>query len=165
MPIGIIVGDSKDAEGGNTYENCANGNGPALGRELEIASLLGFMKEQGIRNVIWLTADVHYAASLYYDPEKAQFRNFGGFWEFVSGPLHAAILGPGGLDNSFGPEFRWTARPKGAKASGPYTKEQYFSTVRIDGKTKVATITHCNRDGEKLWSIDLRPELAPASRA
>lgn len=165
MPLGVIVGDGKDAEGRSTYENGANGNGPALGRELEIAELLRFMKEQRIRNVIWLTADVHYAASLFYDPAKAKFQDFDGFWEFISGPLHAIGLGPGGLDNTFGPEFRWTSRPRGAKATGPYTNDQFFSTVRIDAKTKVATITHCNRIGEKLTSIDLEPVLASRSRA
>jgi len=161
MPIGIPVGDGRDAEGNNLYEACANGhNGPPLGRELEIAELLSFVKRERIRNIFWLTADVHYAASLYYDPGRAQFSDFDGFWEFVSGPLHAASLSPANPDNTFGPEFRWTARKKGSKASGPYTNEQYFSTVRIDGKTKVATVTHCNRDGEKLWSIDLEPKLA-----
>jgi alkaline phosphatase D len=164
MPLGIIVTDGKTAEGGNTYENCANGNGQPLGRELEVAELLGFMKHHGIRNVFWLTADVHYAASLFYDPMKAQFAEFDGFWEFVSGPLHAASLAPGALDNTFGPEFRWTSRQKGSKASGPYTNEQYFSTVRIAGQTKVATIAHCNRDGEKLWSMDLQPDLTRAVR-
>ncbi len=157
MPIGIIVGDGKTADGANAFENGANGNGPALGRELEIAELLRFIKQRRIRNVFWLTADVHYAASLFYDPAKAQFTEFDGFWEFVSGPLHAASLAPGGLDNTFGPQLKWSSRPRGSKASGPYTNEQYFSTVRIDGNTKVATITHCNRDGEKLWSMAFDP--------
>jgi alkaline phosphatase D len=157
MPLGIIVGDGKTTEGSNTYENSCNGNGPPLGRELEIAELLSFMKHERIRNVFWITADVHYAASLFYDPARAQFHDFDGFWEFVSGPLHAASLAPGGLDNTFGPEFRWTSRRRGSRASGPYTNEQYFSTARIDGRTKAATITHCNREGEKLWSITLEP--------
>ncbi|MBL9175277.1 MAG: hypothetical protein JNL10_17185 [Verrucomicrobiales bacterium] len=30
-------------------------------------------------------------------------------------------------------------------------------TVRIDGKSGVATVTHLNRDGRRLWSIDLPP--------
>jgi alkaline phosphatase D len=153
MPIGLIVGDGKN------FENCANGNGPALGRELEIAELLSHIKKSGIRNVVWLTADVHFAASYQYDPAKAQFTDFDPFWEFISGPLHAASLGPGTLDNTFGPQTRFTARPKGAKASGPYTNEQYFSTVRIDGKTKAATVTHFNRDGDKLWSLDLPADV------
>jgi alkaline phosphatase D len=155
MPVGLIVADGKTA-----FENCANGNGPALGRELEIAELLRFIKQERIRNTIWLTADVHYAASHFYNPAKAQFTDFDPFWEFVSGPLHAASLGPGTLDNTFGPEVRFNARQKGAKASGPFTNEQYFSGVRIDGKSKVATVTHFNRDGQKLWSTDLEPGLS-----
>lgn len=153
MPLGLIVGDGKN------FENCANGNGPALGRELEIADLLRFIKHERIRNVIWLTADVHYAASNYYNPAKAQFTDFDPFWEFVSGPLHAASLAPGSLDNTFGPEMRYSARPKGAKASGPYTNEQYFGVVRVNAKTKAATVVHHNRDGAKLWSIDLEAQV------
>jgi alkaline phosphatase D len=154
MPIGLVVGDGK-----NRFDNCANGNGLALGRELEIAELLRFLKQHHIRNTIWLTADVHYAASHYYDPAQAQFTDFEPFWEFVSGPLHAGSYGPGTLDNTFGPEARFTSRPKGAKVSGPYTNEQYFGTIRIDGKTKVATVTHCNRDGRKLWNVDLEAQV------
>lgn len=149
MPIGLIVGDGKN------FENCANGNGPALGRELEIADLLQFIQSERIRNTVWLTADVHYAASNYYNAGKAQFPHFDSFWEFVSGPLHAASLAPGTLDNTFGPEMRFSARKKGVKESGPYSKEQFFSSIAINGRTKVATVTHHNRDGEKLWSIEL----------
>jgi alkaline phosphatase D len=124
-----------------------------------VAELLRFMKEHQVRNTFWLTADVHFAASCHYDPSRAKFTDFDPFWEFISGPLHAASLAPGNLDATFGPQMRWSSRPKGAKASGPYTKEQFFSTVRIDAKTKVATITHHNRDGEKLSNVDIEPVL------
>lgn len=161
MPISIAVGDGKDKQGRNIYEAFANGdNGQPLGRELEVADLLSFMKRHKIRNTFWLTADVHYAASHYYDPAKAKFTEFDPFWEFISGPLHAASLGPGGVDGTFGPQIKWTSRPKGAKASGPFSAEQFFSTVRINAKTKVATVTHCDRDGKKLSSVDLEPVLA-----
>jgi len=43
------------------FENSANGDGPVLGREFEIAEILSFIKREKIRNVVWLTADVHYA--------------------------------------------------------------------------------------------------------
>lgn len=161
MPLSISVGDGKDKQGRNVYEALGNGeNGAPTGREMEIADLLRFMKQNKIRNTFWLTADVHFAASLYYDPARAKFTEFDPFWEFISGPLHAASLTPGGLDGTFGSEFKWTSRPKGARASGPYTKEQFFSTVRIDAKSKVATVTHLNRDGEKLSSVELEPVLA-----
>ena len=60
---------------------------------------------------MWLTADVHYAAAHYYDPNKAQFQDFEPFWEFVSGPFHAGTFGPNELDNTFGPEVKFFKAP------------------------------------------------------
>ena len=40
MPIGLLVGDGTDAQGRPRFENGANGDGPVLGREFEIAELL-----------------------------------------------------------------------------------------------------------------------------
>ena len=86
----------------------AQGDGPALGREREFANLLSSIKHAGVKNVVWLTADVHYTAAHYYDPSRAQFQDFEPFWEFVCGPLHAGTFGPGDLDNTFaiGPPLR-----------------------------------------------------------
>ncbi len=156
MPLSLLVGD-----GANRWEAWANGdNGVPLGRELEIADLLAFLKAHSIHNVIWLTADVHYAASHHYSPSRAKFTEFNPFWEFVSGPLHAMSLGPGAMDQTFGPEAVWTARPPGAPASGPYTAEQYFGTVRIDAKSGALSVTHYNREGARLWSRELEPHAA-----
>ena len=64
MPIGLVVRD-----GPAHFEALANADdGPPLGRELETAALLRSMKESNVRNVVWLTADVHYAAAHHYDP-------------------------------------------------------------------------------------------------
>ena len=47
-----------------TYEAWANlDNGPPSGRELELANLLSFIKNNAFKNVVWVTADVHYAAA------------------------------------------------------------------------------------------------------
>src|SRR5205085_3247384 len=71
MPLGLIVPDK------HGYEAVANGDdGPPLGRELEIAELLKFIKDKAIRNVVFITADVHYAAAHYYDPALAKFSDF-----------------------------------------------------------------------------------------
>ena len=75
MPIGLMVRDA-DRGGQRTFEAFANGDGPPLGRELELAELLSFLKAEGIRNVVWITADVHYAAAHHYDPERAAFTDF-----------------------------------------------------------------------------------------
>ena len=72
------------------------------------------MKRAGVRNTVWLTADVHYTAAHYYNPDKAQFQEFDPFWEFVSGPFHAGTFGPNELDNTFGPEVRFIKAPGAA---------------------------------------------------
>ncbi|NIJ10554.1 phosphodiesterase/alkaline phosphatase D-like protein [Saccharomonospora amisosensis] len=65
--------------------------GTLLGRELGIAELLSFAKRNKIRNMVWLTADVHFTSAHHYDPSLASFTDFDPFWEFVSGPLNAAV--------------------------------------------------------------------------
>lgn len=153
MPLGLIVGDS-----GGRFEAVANGNGPALGRELEIADLLRFIKQNRIKNVVWVTADVHYAAAHYYDPARARFTDFAPFWEFVAGPLNAGTFGPGQLDDTFGPEAKFIGIPKGMKANrSPKDGYQFFGAVRIDGRTEVMTVSLHDLNGKKLYSVDLNP--------
>lgn len=151
MPIGLVVSD-----GAKDFENCANGDGPALGRELEIADLLSHMKRAGVKNTVWLTADVHYAASHYYNPNRAVFQDFDPFWEFVSGPLHAGTFGPGKFDNTFGPELKFKSIPEGMKGNRPPSDGlQFFGQVSIDGQSRALTVTHFNAAGKKLSSQTL----------
>ncbi|MGQ4827774.1 alkaline phosphatase D family protein, partial [Enterococcus faecalis] len=55
MPISLNVVYDAAAKFGS--EAVAQGeNGAPLGRELEIADLLSFIKREGVRNTVWLTA-------------------------------------------------------------------------------------------------------------
>lgn len=156
MPLGLIV---LDGDSGN-FENASNGDGQALGRELEIADLLRFIKQNNIRNVVWFTADVHYAAAHYYDPAKAQFTNFKPFWEFVAGPLNSGTYGPQQLDNTFGPQLKFQSLPPGMKQNRPPTEGlQFFGTVKIDAESEVMTVALHNLEGKILYSVDLPPEV------
>jgi alkaline phosphatase D len=153
MPVGLVVPDS-----GGKFDAFANGNGPALGRELELAGLLSFIKRNRIRNIIWVTADVHYCAAHYYDPAKAQFTDFSPFWEFVAGPLNAGTFGPGQMDDTFGPQVKFTGIPRGMKQNrSPKDGFQFFGAVKIDGKTEVMTVGLHDLAGKKLFSVDLPP--------
>ena len=77
MPLGLNIGDGSTAEGLPRWEAIANGEpGSPKGRELEFVELLSFLKRQRVRNVVWLTADVHYCAAHYYNPANAAFRDF-----------------------------------------------------------------------------------------
>jgi alkaline phosphatase D len=75
MPISIVVPDLNPDVPKGTFEAWANAdNGPPSGRELEIASLLSFVKNNAIKNVVWVTADVHYPAAFRYAPDRASSR-------------------------------------------------------------------------------------------
>lgn len=153
MPIGLIVGD-----GNRDFEAVANGSGRAMGRELEIANLLSFLKTRKVKNVIWLTADVHYAASHYYDPNVARFPDFDPFWEFVSGPAHAGTGGPGRLDDTFGPRVEFNAPlPRAGGDKSPAAGFQFFGQIDLDSQSRELTVGHYNVAGEKLWEKKLSP--------
>jgi alkaline phosphatase D len=149
LPIGIRNSDGM-AQGDN---------GAPLGRELEIADILSFMKREKVCNAIWLTADVHYTAAHYYDPNKAQFQDFEPFWELVSGPIHAGTFGPDTLDATFGPQvvfIKAPSRQQGQNLS-PFHGLQFFGHVAIDGRTEQLTVTLRDRNNVALWSRTLDP--------
>ena len=156
MPIGLDVADGKDAQGRTIFENSANGNGPVLGREFEIADLLRFMKARGIRNTVWLTADVHYTAAHYYNPEGAQFKEFLPFWEFVSGPLHAGTFGPSATDDTFGIEVKYQKCPPPRQSNlAPSAGMQFYGECEIDPVTRAMTVVLRDLAGTALFTQKL----------
>jgi alkaline phosphatase D len=151
MPIGLVRRDGPQA-----FEAIAQGSGLPLGRELEIADLLATLKARGVKNTIWLTADVHYTAAHYYDPAKARFSDFDGFWEFVSGPLQAATGSTAELDDTFGPQVVFEKSAQGARL-GPMDGLQFFGEVRIAARGRVMTVNLRDLSGAVLYSVELPP--------
>ncbi|HYT65379.1 MAG TPA: alkaline phosphatase D family protein, partial [Vicinamibacterales bacterium] len=154
LPLGLVVGD-----GPGMYEAVANGDpGAPLGRELEMAELLRYLKQQRVRNVVWITADVHYCAAHEYHPARAKFTDFDPFWEFVAGPLNAGTFGPNALDPTFGPEAKFIGIPKGMKGNRPPSEGfQFFGTLSASAKTGALTVRLCNLAGEVLYTKELAP--------
>ncbi|MGH8645146.1 MAG: alkaline phosphatase D family protein [Gammaproteobacteria bacterium] len=104
-PLSIVTGGEGDRDA------WAQGEADVLGREVQLSHLLEFLKDEGIKNVVYLTSDVHYVAAISYNPERAVFKNFDAFWEFVIGPVHAGAFGPGELDLTFGPNYEFLRAP------------------------------------------------------
>lgn len=154
LPIGLIVTDGKEH-----YEAVANNEpGAPLGRELEMADLLRYVKQQRIRNVVWITADVHYCAAHEYHPTRARFTDFNPFWEFVAGPLNAGTFGPGRLDATFGPEAKFVGIPAGMKANRPPSDGfQFFGTLTAAARTRALTVRLHNLAGDVIFSTELAP--------
>ena len=152
LPIGVT-----------SYDAAAQGDGPPLGRELEIADLLSFIKHAGVRNTVWITADMHYTAAHHYDPNRAVFQDFEPFWEFMSGPIHAGTGGPGVLDNTFGPRavYQNACSKEQGDDLAPCFGLQFFGHVAIDGASEVMTVTLKDVADRALWSIELAPQAPP----
>ena len=151
MPLGLVVRD------GAAQEAVANADdGRPLGREQEIAGVLSAIKRYGVRNVIWLTADVHYCAAHHYSPERATFTDFEPFWEVVAGPINAGTFGPGALDATFGPEVVFSQVADYPNQS-PRGGNQFFGHVAIDD-AGLLTVSLRNAAGRVLWEKALEPQ-------
>ena len=154
MPRGVIVSHQP-----GRHEAVANGDhGPARGRELEIAGLLSTLKQRRVRNVVWVTADVHYCAAHHFDPARAASRDFDPFWEFVAGPAHAGTFAPGPLDRTFGPEARFTGVPPDLKPNRPPDAGlQFFGRLDADPATRHLTVSIVNTAGSAVFTQRLEP--------
>ncbi|MFD1824997.1 alkaline phosphatase D family protein [Mumia zhuanghuii] len=151
LPIGLVVPD------GTAQEGIGQGDpGAPRGRELDLAPVLTALQRLGIRNHVWLTADVHYTAAHHYSPDRAAYQDFDPFWEFVSGPLNAGAFGPNALDATFGPRTEFVAAPPRANTS-PAEGWQFFGEVEIDGRTEELTVTLRDIEGAALFQRTLSP--------
>jgi alkaline phosphatase D len=152
LPIGVI---NTDAIG--------QGDGEPRGRETEIADLLAFIKRAGVQDILWITADAHYTAANYYDPNKAVFQDFEPFWEFISGPIHAGTWPAGNLDNTFGPRaiYQKGCSKEQGENLAPCFGLQFFGHIAIDGATEVMTVTLKDFYNRSLWSMQFEPSPQP----
>ncbi len=137
----------------------ANGdNGPARGRELEIAWLLKTLQERRVKNVIWVTADVHYAAAHYFHPDRAATKAFDPFWEFVAGPAHAGTFSMGEPDLTFGTEVKFKAVPHDLKPNRPPDEGlQFFGQLDITPDDQLLTVSIINTAGTRVFEQQFEP--------
>ncbi len=155
MPLGLVVGHQP-----GFHEAVANGDaGVPRGRELELAGLLATLKARRVRNVVWVTADVHYCAAHYYDPARAKVANFEPFWEFVAGPAHAGTFAPVALDATFGPEVRFRGVPPDLAPNRPPSAGlQFFGLLDADPRTRALTVSLVNAAGQRVFTTELPPD-------
>ncbi|MET7641476.1 alkaline phosphatase D family protein [Streptomyces sp. NPDC005438] len=152
MPIGLVVPD-----GDTDVEAVAQGDpGAPLGRELQIAELLRHIKHRRITGTLWLTTDVHYTSAQHYSPERAGFKDFAPFWEFISGPMMAGGFPALKMDGTFGPTQPFVKAPTEANTP-PEDGNQYFGQIDIDGDSGELTVRLRAEGGEVLFTRVLKP--------
>lgn len=151
VPLGLVVPDEQ------LHEGVAQGlDSPPAGREHEIARLLRFIHERRIANVLFITADVHYAAAHLYHPDAARFAPFTPFHELVAGPLHAGPFGPNPLDPTFGPQVLFQ-RPPPVQNAPPTDGYLSFGRIHIAGQSGVLEATWHGAAGELLHRMAIPP--------
>jgi len=151
-PISIVTGGPGD------YDAWSQNDPQVLGREAELRDLFKFIKDERIENVVWITADVHFPAAIFYDPSRAVFQNFAPFWEFVIGPVHAGAFGPAGnlpLDPSFGPRYEFNIFP--AEPNLPPPNNQFFGSAEVDEQSARLTVRIHDITGRVVYEKALNP--------
>ncbi|WP_040161891.1 alkaline phosphatase D family protein [Mobilicoccus massiliensis] len=151
MPLGLIVPDGTGAEAVSDGRQTGVG-----GREHELGRVLSGIKKRRIRNVVWLTADVHYTAAHHYDPARAVFTDFDPFYEFVAGAIHAGSFGPNEFDATFGPKALFTKSGDYPGQSPRTGKNQFFGHVTISGDG-LFHVSLRDATGETLYRKTLEP--------
>lgn len=132
-------------------------HGAPRGREHELARILSAFKAAGVRNVVWITADVHFTAAHHYSPDRAVFTDFDPFWEFVSGPIASSAFGTKDVDRTFG-AYQYFARGSDAPSRRAPRRDRTFvgyAAIAADG---TLTVELRDATGAVLWTIDLEPE-------
>ncbi|NHA00526.1 phosphodiesterase [Nocardioides sp. W3-2-3] len=161
----ISIDQPLSAPASRTYDldGVSNGDdGPPLGREPEIARVLSAIKRHGIRNVVWITADVHYTAANHYSPERASFTDFEPFWEFISGPLHCSPFTAKPTEP--GPDLRpaGALHPRQGRAAAGQDRPAARQPAHRPGSTSPPparlTVRLYDGGGTVLWQKTLDPD-------
>lgn len=150
VPITIPTGWPESAP----RDGWASGAGQD-GFERELRSVFGALDAAGVRNLVWLTADVHFATGFRLRPlpESPGFVTH----EWVVGPLSAGIFPTDAMDPTFAPQRLFMHAP----AEAPQTLDEAlgwynFGEAAIDAAGTL-TLSVINGHGD----VVARTELAP----
>jgi alkaline phosphatase D len=107
VPISIPTGSNASILGRDGWANGNETNNYSYytGFESELVDLLGFIDEEDIKNIVFITTDVHFPAFIRYNFDLNNDGNMTEIHELVSGPLSAFRLGVPFpmLDETFNP--------------------------------------------------------------
>jgi len=109
--------------------------GGQTGFERELAEILDAFARSDVRNLVFITADVHFATGFRYQP-FANHPDFH-FHEFVTGPLNAGLFPNRDVDDSLNPERLFFHGPESESSELTYydaVRWFNFGLIRIDRK-------------------------------
>jgi alkaline phosphatase D len=107
----------------------------------ELKKIVATLRDHRLRNVAWITTDIHVARVASYDPDQDGKANF---HEFISGPLSAITGNFDPLDQTFHPKVLYEE-----------TNFFNFGVVRINGKTGALTVEIRDQEGKVHYTLTL----------
>lgn len=154
VPLSIPTGSEAESRGRDGWADFAT----STGYERGLAELLETLRAAGVRNLVVLTTDVHFATVLRYQPfsEHPDFR----FLEVVTGPLNAGVLGDLALDTTFNPERLFYHAPRSPEDVKSFDEALGWFNFGVLDFGRAGTLTVSVRDarGKILFSLPLTPE-------
>jgi alkaline phosphatase D len=127
------------------------------GYEHELVGLLRFLEQRGLRNLVFITTDVHFGEGFRYTPfpDDPAFQ----VYELVTGPLNSGIFPNPNFDTTLNPERLFLYAPPSADAVTSWEQAKHwfnFGTLAIarDGTMKAGVV---NTAGDTVARIRLSP--------
>lgn len=111
------------------------------GFDTELGKIVTTLQERHLRNVVWLSTDIHVARILSYDPNRDGVADF---HEFISGPLSAITGNFDPLDQTFHPSIL-------------YEENKFFNfgVVKIDGESGALSVEIRDQEGKVHYTLTL----------
>ena len=108
VPISVPTGANASILGQDAWANGNETNFSKTGFERELQGLLKFLDDNDIKNIVFVTTDVHFPANIRYEVDANADKLI--FHELISGPLSAFRFGVPGvplpkLDTTFNPKL------------------------------------------------------------
>jgi len=126
------------------------------GFERELVDMLQFMKDEGERNIVFITTDVHFAEVFRYTPfGEGSFQ----VHEVVTGPMNAGLFPNRDFDTSLGTESLFFYGPESFSSVTTWEEARpwmNFGAASID-KYGVMTLSVIDVDGNPVYSTTLDP--------
>jgi alkaline phosphatase D len=129
--------------------------GEGVGYEREAARIFRTLRDDGIRNSLWITTDIHFATGFVYHPfaDDPSWTSY----EFASGPLNAGVFPHMRVDDTFHPQRLFFYGPASPDAIGSYEEALgwfNFGVVDVDAQGGL-TVSIVNGRGETVYRMTL----------
>jgi alkaline phosphatase D len=141
--------------GGRGRDGWANHDHPG-GFERELLDLLRFIQMHGVRNTLWISTDIHYAAVFRHTP-FADTPSYS-FYELDTGPLNSGVYPKREYDRSLGARQLFLFPESTTVTAGfPQAKSWFnFGVAQIDGDGRL-TIEIITADGVPIYALAVDP--------